>query len=64
LAGSSWAYRYGEPAGPEPYDPSRLALGARKLRIRSASARCVTGERSAVMSWATNWPKNGHTAAT
>jgi hypothetical protein len=55
---------YGEPTGPEPYRPSRLALGIRKLRIRSASARCVTGERSAVMSWATNCPKNGHTAAT
>ena len=32
LAGSSLRYRYGEPIGPAPYMPSRLAFGARALR--------------------------------
>ena len=36
----------------------------RKFRSRSSSACERSGERSAVMSCATNWPRNGQPAAT
>jgi hypothetical protein len=33
------------------------------LRNASGARPLVSGERSAVMSWAISWPKNGHPAA-
>ena len=38
--------------------------GSGKSRSASGSAWSTSGERSAVMSWAMNWPKNGHPAST
>jgi hypothetical protein len=45
-------------------DAFEFARGVRKFSARSPAARCTSGRRSDVMSWAISWPKPGQPAAT